>query len=845
MKRPRIFRWLTTRVYLALGLASLSVTLLLVAAFLGLVPDGEALARQHRSELAQAVAVTASGLLDDSQPEALRGLLGVIQALTKDLQTIGVRSATGQLLIDVNGHDAAWVPGVREHSTDSEVVVPVWQEGQAWGEIEFGFTPLRSTAWWGKLLDPLMMLSAFMYISAMLVFLVYLKRMLRHLDPSRTIPSRVRYALDSLTEGLLVLDADGVIMLANQSLSDVLGADSDSLIGQSAANIAWTRPDGSRPKRAELPWEIAIRDGQIQRNVQLVVLGVSGQPSTFRANCTPILGPSGRQQGVLVSLQDVTELEQRGLALQAAKVDADNANQAKSEFLANMSHEIRTPMNAILGFTDVLRRGALRNPVEANRHLDTIHSSGRHLLTLINDILDLSKVEAGRLEAERVQYAPHRVAHDVVETLNVRAIEKGLKLDLQFPDVLPATILGDPSRLRQIMTNLIGNAIKFTESGTVDVVLRLDRDVAIGENPRYCIDVIDSGIGIPADKLDAVFDPFVQAESSTTRRFGGTGLGLTISRGFARAMGGDIHASSVYGRGTTFHVRFDAGPLDATQLLSRHELALHATHNSSFGEVTRWQFPPARVLIVDDGAENRQLLRIVLEEVGLQVEEAENGQIAVDRVAAESFDFVFMDMQMPVLDGIGATRRLRAEGCTLPIVALTANAMKGFETEIEEAGFSGFMTKPIDIESLLADLAERLGGKRVDAVTDDTPAPAILVTVPMREDAPIESRLAGNPRLKLIADRFARQLGGQIARIEQALADKEMDEVARLAHAIKGGGGSVGYDMLYEPAKALEEAAWANDVTGATLAAAALAAFEYRIVAGLSGAAEQAAALSS
>ncbi len=246
--------------------------------------------------------------------------------------------------------------------------------------------------------------------------------------------------------------------------------------------------------------------------------------------------------------------------------------------------------------------------------------------------------------------------------MNVRALEKGLKLELKFPAALPAAIVGDPARLRQILTNLIGNAIKFTERGGVEVCMRLDREVAAGRQPRYCIDVTDSGIGIPADKLDAVFEPFVQAESSTTRRFGGTGLGLTISRGFARAMGGDIRASSVYGQGTTFHVWLDAGELAEAQLLSRHELAMHATRVDALTDDVRWQFPPARILVVDDGAENRQLLRIVLEEVGLQVVEAENGQVAIERIAEGHVDLVFMDMQMPVLDGVAATRRCGRRG---------------------------------------------------------------------------------------------------------------------------------------------------------------------------------------
>ena len=838
----RLFRFLgrvSPRMHLALGLASLAVGVVLVAGYVGLIADAEALTLAHRASISETIAITASGLIDESEPELLQETLEFLRKRNPDILSMGVRAQDGRLLVDLQGHSGHWPPGPHPESTDSEIVVPVWQAGQTWGALELRFEPLRPYAWSQQLQDPGVRLSAFVFGVCFLLFLLYLQRMLRELDPSRAVPQRVRAAYDTLTEGMVVVDGSGAIVLANKSTSVMLGVDEPRLIGRSASEFGWRRSDGSLLARAVLPWEVALTTRQAQRDTHLTVTSQNGTRYALRANCSPILDDSGALQALVISFQDVTELEQRGAALQAAKESADAANEAKSQFLANMSHEIRTPMNAILGFTEVLRRGGLRNAADATKQLDIIHSSGTHLLNLINDILDLSKVEAGRLEAEHTPFAPHQVAHVVVQTLAQRAHDKGLSLVLEFPQALPGIVQGDPARLRQILTNLIGNAIKFTESGSVTVRLRLE---PAGQRSRYCIDVQDSGIGIPPDKLESVFEPFVQAESSTTRRFGGTGLGLTISRGFARAMGGEITASSVYGQGTTFHFWIDAGDIATASLLDPATLAVVADA-APLLERVHWRFPARHVLVVDDGTENRQLVRVLLEEVGLRVSEAENGQLALDRIAAEHFDLVLMDMQMPVMDGQTATRRLRAQGSQLPVVALTANAMKGFERELEAQGFSGYLTKPIDVDALLRDLAGRLDGQVVlpdkAAVPGEPPQTVPMSARPSQDSPAIVSRLASHARLGPIVGRFVQQLPSKLQQMDAAAAAADLTELAALAHWLKGAGGSMGFDVLFDPAKALEEATKAGDHAAALTVLAELHDIGRRIALGAAAALAQ------
>jgi PAS domain S-box-containing protein len=802
-----------TRAHIAFGLATLAASIVLISSVIHVFPDREGAQREGRAAVAETVAAGTTALIAHRDVPQLHAMLTFVTKRNTDMLSAAVRTADGKLLVNVGPHET-WVPMAGTKSSETQIEVPIMGGGgQKWGQLELRFEPISHTGLAFIYYSPLVRFAVFMVLSAFFGFYFYLSRVLSQLDPSRAIPGRVRAALDTLAEGLIVVDKRQNIVLANEAISRLLGTTPDALIGTHVAKLAWHAADGSDIDPEKHPWARSLAGEQLDSHETITLRDGEQKLRTFLVNCAPVLGAKGRAAGVFISLDDVTLLEENKAELGKAKEKAEMANQAKSDFLANMSHDIRTPMNAILGFTEVLKRGYGRNAAEARKHLDTIHSSGKHLLELINDILDLSKIEAGHLEVEKIACAPYAIALEVVTVVGVRAREKGIKLDFRTEGRIPEQIMSDPTCLRRIVTNLVGNAIKFTEQGGVTVTLRMDasRDVS-----RVAIDVTDTGIGIKADKLDSVFESFTQADSSVTRKFGGTGLGLTISKRFAKALGGDIVVASEYGKGSTFTVTVDTGALENVRMLTEAELAALAGDQSS-SEEARWKFPPARVLVVDDGPENRELLRLVLTEAGLGVEEAENGQIAGDKATATRFDVILCDMQMPVMDGFTATRTLRSRGNQTPIFALTANAMKGAEKEVMEAGCTGFLTKPVDIDRLMETLAGLLGGTRIavdPAAESGTQASAEIAVSEASAAAPVaaggppvRSRLAGNKRLRPAIRKFTGRLAEQFAAIEQALAARNFEELAALAHWLKGAAGTVGYDEFTEPAALLEQAA--------------------------------------
>ena len=387
------------------------------------------------------------------------------------------------------------------------------------------------------------------------------------------------------------------------------------------------------------------------------------------------------------------------------KERAEAAAIAKTHFLANMSHEIRTPMTAILGQAEQLLEAGdvTQAPEERLKSLKTIKRNSILLLAIINDILDLSKIEAGGLSVERIDFYPMQVIEDVILLLRDQAREKGLELSAEFESEIPETFQGDPTRLKQILLNLIGNAIKFTRRGSVTLAVGL---VARDADPRLRFAVVDTGIGLAEAERARLFRPFEQADNSTSRRYGGTGLGLAICRRLTELMGGTLTVESELGRGSTFTLELATGPLEQARMLPHPVLGGDEPLAALRPTPADRHALACRILVAEDAPDNQRVIRHMLDKAGARVEIAEDGEIAVERIlaaweAGEPFDVVLMDMQMPRLDGYEATRRLRDRGYRGAIIALTAHAMEGERQRCLDAGCDDYETKPLDQERLI------------------------------------------------------------------------------------------------------------------------------------------------
>jgi PAS domain S-box-containing protein len=629
--------------------------------------------------------------------------------------------------------------------------------------------------------------------------------------------------IDTIPDSLRVLDMDRRIILANEATRRMVGWQEP--VGMTCREISHHRNAPCAGNQSgECPFQTASESLQPTTLIHSY-LTEKEEERFAEISAAPVLDFEGRVVQIVETCRDVTARVRSEAELADAieranlmTAEAELANAAKSDFLANMSHEIRTPMTAILGFAE-----QLKNPdiTEAQRegYVNIIERNGRNLLELINDILDLSKIEAGKLTLEILPTDLTQVIADVASTMRVRAVDKGLDLRVEYTTPLPAKVHTDPTRVRQSLVNLVGNAIKFTEQGEVCIAVTfLPR--WIDDAPVIRIQVADTGVGMDRATMNRLFAPFVQADASTSRRFGGTGLGLTITKSIIEMLGGEVTVDSHVDEGSVFTLMIPTGCLDGVEMIGEpSEAEAGASHR---GPVPGGEHPLAgyRILLAEDGYDNQVLLGAILRKAGARVDIVEDGVEAVSRLDERSaaYDVIVMDMQMPRMDGYQTSRVLRQKGLGLPIIALTAHAMAGDRGKCINAGCTDYCTKPVDKSKLIQAITRHAApGLSVEAFV-----PPMAIT----------SDYVDDPDLADIIGGFVGRLSETISAMRALLEKDDRRELQRQAHQLKGAGGGYGYPAITDAAKALEDAVKADDMAQATSALDALDAVCQAVIAG-------------
>ncbi|QDV51628.1 ATP-binding protein [Gimesia fumaroli] len=522
----------------------------------------------------------------------------------------------------------------------------------------------------------------------------------------------------------VAFDEMGTILLSSASIEDAFGWKTEEVVGEELCLLLsdpylesyeqyFVEGSGSRHSKGQMWQIIAKRKDGSCFPCELRISRIDDSQSQIHSIATlrdisERLKTQNQLNEYLGRLkQSRRELKRKDYELKVAQKVVERANQAKSEFLANMSHEIRTPMTAILGYSEILKEnpGAPDN-VEL---IEIIQNNGTHLLQVINDILDISKIEMGDFEILKVNCSPRLVLQEVVDAFQAKAAKKGLSILTQCQDSVPESIETDPVRLKQVLWNLVSNAVKFTETGRIEIEVRV---FSQSKNDRVLqFTVADTGIGIPAEKVSHIFEPFAQADSSTSRNYGGTGLGLTLSYKLVQLLGGNLSVQSTVDQGSVFCVALNVGGAVPLTLRRKQKHRFSLGGNSVGQDLSQQKRKTERsaykgkVLLVDDTKEIRKLFSFMLNKMGVEVVTASNGKEAVDLIndeasQSQSFDMILMDMQMPVMNGYEATQLLRNQGNQIPIIAITAHALVSDREKCLDAGCTEYLSKPIKYEVL-------------------------------------------------------------------------------------------------------------------------------------------------
>ncbi len=614
------------------------------------------------------------------------------------------------------------------------------------------------------------------------------RAMFRQLSQSA---SWMRTLLATAVDGVVTIDAQGVIQEFNAAAERIFGWKRSEVVGR---NMTLLIADPEQSGQGGLMGYLE----NFRRSGRDTVAGVDGEGLGRHKDGRVIPlrralghGRLGEQDLFVCFITDISERRQREEDLREAKERAEQAAAARAAFLANMSHEIRTPMNSILGFTDILLHDDLTP--EQRRHLDVVRTAGRSLLRLLNEILDSAKLDKGAMELDLADFDLVALIDELSSTLGAELRRKQLTIAIACGQDVPRHVHGDELRLRQILTNLLGNALKFTETGGITLAVAL-------EDGQLHFRVQDTGIGIAPNRLESIFEPFTQADASMSRRFGGTGLGTTISKQLVELMGGRIWAESTLGQGSTFHVLL---PLAAAR-----QALPSATHPQRMAAL-----PPLRILAVDDVPQNLELLTLLLGKQGHSVVCAGGGAVALELLAETRFDLVLMDIQMPGMNGLDTTRRIRADeaaraAARLPVIAMTASVLEEDRAATRGAGMDGFASKPVDPVLLSHEMARVLGLAVADAPVAETPATAGTAVLDVAQGL---RRWGDQDAYHHALQTFATAQGGSVGALAQLLQAQDLPGAQALAHKVKGVAANIGLTPLAAALGALEQACAALD----------------------------------